>query len=317
MVGLSLVMLTGWGGNVSLGQFAVVGVGAMTAGNLLVRWNVDVFVALIAAGVAGALVSAIIGIPALRIPGFGLAVATIAFAVSLDAYFLNPVNFPSFVPSQIVRPVLWKRFDLAEQRNVLWVALAGLLLAVAVVRAVRRSRIGRVVIATRDNPRFAGALAVPTTATRLQSFVLAGAIAGVAGGIYILALGGVGQKTFPPEASIEVFSYTAIGGLGSPAGALLGILGFRGVDFVLAANLSSQAAEAIRLSLSGVGLLAVLYLMPGGLWQAVQRLRDAVVRRLVPAAYQMKLAEDPGPDDAGGDRPADEVGAISSALGGG
>ncbi|MDX6233935.1 MAG: hypothetical protein QOH68_3017, partial [Nocardioidaceae bacterium] len=200
MVGLSLVMLTGWGGNVSLGQFAIVGVGAMTAGNLLVRWNVDAFVALAAAGVVGGLISAVIGIPALRIPGFGLAVATVAFAVSFDAYFLNPVNFPSFVPSQIVRPVLWKRFDLGEERNVLWVALAGLLAAVAVVRAVRRTRIGRVVIATRDNPRFAAALAVPSTKVRLQAFVLAGAIAGVAGGIYILALGGVGQRTFPPEA---------------------------------------------------------------------------------------------------------------------
>jgi branched-chain amino acid transport system permease protein len=315
MVGLSLVLLTGWGGNVSLGQFAIVGIGAVVAGNLMVRWNADAFVALAAAGLAGALISALIGIPALRIPGFGLAVATLSFAVTLDAYILNPVNFPDWVPSRIVRPVLWKRFDLGEQRNALWLAMGGLLLAVAVVRAVRRTRIGRVVLATRDNPRFAGALSVPTTRTRLQAFVLAGAIAGVAGGINVIVLGGAGQNTFPPDMSIEVFSYTAIGGLGAPAGALLGILGFRTIDFWLGANLNSDAAAVIRAGLSGFGLLFVLYVMPGGLWQAVQRVRDAVLRRLVPSAYAIG-GEGESVSARHEDAPADEVGAIASALGG-
>lgn len=277
IVGLSLVVLTGWGGTVSLGQFAVVGVGAVTAGNLLVRWNVDVFVALAAAGLAGAAVSAVIGVPALRIPGFGLAVATLAFAVTLDSYVLNPVNFPDHVPNQIVRPVLWKRFDLADERVAAAFSLGALLLAVAVVRAVRRTRPGRIVLATRDNPRFAAALAVPTTRTRLQAFVLAGALAGVAGGLHILVLGGAGQGTFRPELSIEVFSYAAIGGLSSPAGAVFGILAFRGVDFALAEWFSGDVAAIVRLSLSGAGLLVVLYLLPGGLWQAVQRARDVAV----------------------------------------
>jgi branched-chain amino acid transport system permease protein len=309
MVGLSLVILTGWGGNVSLGQFAIVGIGAMAAGNLLVRYNTDVFVALVAAAAAGAVLSAVIGIPALRIPGFGLAVATIGFAVALDSYFLNPVNFPGWVPTQVIRPVLFKRFDLAEETNLLVLAIVGLVATLLVTRAVARTRIGRVVVATRDNPRFAGALAVPTTKVRLQAFVLAGAIAGVAGGLDVVILAGAGQGTFRPELSIEVFSFAAIGGLATPAGALLGILGFRWIDFVLAAQFSGDTASILRLSLSGFGLLAVLYLLPGGLWQAVQRLRDAVVRRLVPSAYRM--------EEQAGDHPAeppDEVAAIRAAL---
>src|SRR5690606_1587358 len=119
---------------------------------------------------------------------------------------------------------------------------------------------------------------------------------------------GAGQGTFRPELSIEVFSYAVIGGLATPAGALLGILGFRWIDFVLAANFSGDTASILRLSLSGFGLLLVLYLPPGGRRQAVQRVRDAVVRRLVPAAYRMD--DDPG----GPDEPTDEVAAIGAAL---
>ena len=100
LVAVSLVVLTGWGGNISLGHFGIVGIGAMVAGNLLSRWNVDLFVAMVVAMAAGALVAIAIGLPALRIRGFYLAVTTIAFAVALDSYFLNPVNFSSFVPDR-------------------------------------------------------------------------------------------------------------------------------------------------------------------------------------------------------------------------
>ena len=314
MVGLSLVVLTGWGGSVSLGQFAVVGAGAMFAGNLLERWNVDAFVSILAATAFGALVSAIIGIPALRIAGFGLAVATISFAVSLDAYFLNPVNFPDLVPGDVIRPLLFKRFDLEDERVLALLCVGFLLLSLAVARALRRTRPGRNVIATRDNVRFAGALGVPTTLTRIQSFVLSGAIAGAAGGLYMITIKAAGQGTFRPEMSIELFSYAAIGGLATPAGAVLGILGFRGIDFVLAEQtwLDKEQADIIRLSLSGAGLLFVLYLLPGGLWQGVQSLRDRGLRLL-------GVSDDGGrPDLVGGDgdddAPADEVGAIASAV---
>ena len=149
LVAMSLVVLTGWGGNISLGQFGIVGIGAMVAGNLLTRWNVDLFVAMALSMLVGALVAVAIGLPALRIRGLYLAVTTIAFAVALDSYFLNPVNFPDFVPSTTFPPILWKRFDMESQ----WVryefCLGVVGLAALVVRAIRRSRPGRVMIGTR------------------------------------------------------------------------------------------------------------------------------------------------------------------------
>ncbi|HEV3225442.1 MAG TPA: ABC transporter permease, partial [Acidimicrobiales bacterium] len=232
LVALSLVVLTGWGGNISLGQFGIVGVGAMTAGELMLHWNVDVFVATLAAVAVGAIVAVLIGLPALRIRGLYLAVTTIAFAVALDSYFLNPVNFPNLVPDRIQRPVLWKRFELDSQWVTFYFCVLALALGIMVVRAVRRSRAGRVVVGTRDNERAAAALAVPTTRVKLQTFVLSGCIAGLAGALYVVTLGGAGQGTFKPDMSIEVFSFAVIGGLGSISGALSGVGLFRLLDFL-------------------------------------------------------------------------------------
>ncbi|HZN14037.1 MAG TPA: ABC transporter permease [Acidimicrobiales bacterium] len=316
IVAVSLVVLTGWGGNISLGQFAIVGAGAMAAGNLMMRWNVDFFIAAAFAALVGAVVAVLIGLPALRIRGLYLAVTTLAFAVALDSYFLNPVNFSSYVPEQVIRPVLWKRFDMGSEWITLYFSIGALVLITLVVRAIRRSRAGRVMIATRDNDRAADAFAVPTTRVKLQTFVFAGAIAGLAGALYVLALSGSGQGTFKPGMSLEVFSFAVIGGLGSVAGALSGVFFFRGVDFVLAENFSGSTAEILRLSLTGAGLLFVLYFLPGGLWQLVQAQRDRYLRwvanrrdLLVPS-----LVADRRVDDDADDHAEDETSVIAGAL---
>jgi branched-chain amino acid transport system permease protein len=316
IVAMSLVVLTGWGGNISLGQFGIVGVGAMAAGNLMMRWNVDFFVAAAFAIVVGALVAVLIGVPALRIPGLYLAVTTLAFAVALDSYFLNPVNFSSFVPETVIRPVLWKRYDMGSEWVTFFFCLAALVLTVLVVRGIRRSRAGRVMIATRDNDRAADAFAVPTTRVKLQTFVFSGAIAGLAGALYVLVLSGSGQGTFKPVMSLEVFSFAVIGGLGTVAGAMSGVFFFRGVDFVLAEHFSGQVASILRLSLSGTGLLLVLYFLPGGLWQAVQRVRDRYLRRVAARRGLLvpSLVADRRADDDTDDHPEDETSVIAGAL---
>jgi branched-chain amino acid transport system permease protein len=321
LVAVSLVVLTGWGGNISLGHFGIVGIGAMTAGEVMLRWNLDLFLGIACSVAAGAIVAVLIGLPALRIKGLYLAVTTLAFAVALDSYFLNPVNFPSLVPDSIIRPVLWKRFDLESQWVTFYFCLATLLVAVAIVRAVRRTRAGRVMIGTRDNERAASAMAVPTTRVKLQTFVLSGCLAGLAGALYVVVLTGSGQGTFKPTMSIEVFSFAVIGGLGSISGAMAGVFLFRLLDFVLAKHASGDAATIIRLGLTGSGLLFILYFLPGGLWQFVHRQRDRYLRvvanrrnLLVPSLVADKRVEDEGDDDAAEDQPEDETTVIAGAL---
>src|SRR5581483_5555517 len=153
IVGVSLVILTGWGGHISLGQFGIVGVGAVVGGNLVAKAHADLFLALLAAGAAGALVALIVGLPALRIQGLFLAVTTLAFAIALNAYFFNPDRFGSLLPTDVTRPNLWHRFDMESNYTSYLVCLAFLAIAILASLGVRKARSGRVVVATRDNQR--------------------------------------------------------------------------------------------------------------------------------------------------------------------
>ena len=128
MVALSLVVLSGWSGTVSLGQYAIVGVGAVVAGDLLVKLNLDLFAALGAAAAAGGVIGLVLGAPALRIKPMYVLVSSLAFAAAMDQFFLNPVNYPSWIPGDVVRPVVWKRYPLGSERAAYYLCLAALVL---------------------------------------------------------------------------------------------------------------------------------------------------------------------------------------------
>ena len=307
MIGVSLVILTGWGGHISLGQFGIAGVSGMVAANLIANNNVDFFAVILIAGVVGAAVALIVGIPALRIRGLFLAVTTLAFAIALDNYFLNQNTFPQFIQTRVSRGLLWERFDLENNYDMYVVCLVFLVLAILVAVGIRKTRSGRVLVATRDNQRAAESASVPTTLTKLSGFLLAGAIAGVAGALQIILIQGLSVGTFSPIDSITVFSTAVIGGLGSITGAIIGVLLFKYLETL-------TWLGDLRLALNGAGLLVVLYLLPGGLGQLVFNGRDRVLRRiadrrgiLVPSLVADKRTES-------GDHAADEVDLLRGAL---
>jgi branched-chain amino acid transport system permease protein len=310
MIGVSLVILTGWGGNISLGQFGIAGIAGMVAANLVANNNADFFLVTIAAGATGAVIAMIVGVPALRIKGLFLAVTTLAFAIALDSYFLNQNTFPQFVKTSVKRPLLWERFDLNDNYHFYLVCLTFLVLAILASLGVRKARSGRVLIATRDNQRAADAASVPTTSIKLSGFLLAGTIAGVAGALNVMAIKGLAVGTFNPTDSITVFSTAVIGGLGSMTGAIFGVLLFKYFETL-------TWLGDLRLAVNGLGLLVVLYFLPGGLGQLLFSLRDRLLRRvaerrdiLVPSLVADKRVEE------GADKPSDEVDMLRGALSG-
>ncbi|HEY2815333.1 MAG TPA: ABC transporter permease [Acidimicrobiales bacterium] len=308
LIGVSLVILTGWGGHISLGQFGIAGVGGMVAANMIANNNVDFFFVILAAAGAGALIALLVGLPALRITGLFLAVTTLAFAIALDSFFLNQNTFPQFIKSKVSRGVLWERFNMNDNYVMYLVCLGFLAVAILLSLGVRKARNGRVLIATRDNQRAAEAASVPTTQVKLSGFLLAGAIAGVAGALDVLLIQGLSVGTFNPLDSITVFSTAVIGGLGSITGALIGVLLFKYLETL-------TFLGDLRLALNGLGLLVVLYLLPGGLGQLVFNVRDRILRRiaarrgiLVPSLLADKREAD------GEDKPDDEVDLLRGAL---
>jgi branched-chain amino acid transport system permease protein len=271
MAALSLVVLTGWSGTVSLGQAGIVGVGGVVAANLIAKANLDLFLTIAASAAAGAVVAVLIGLPAFRVKGMFLAATTLAFAVAMESYLVNPTNFPGWIPGSYDRPVLWKHIDLGGERPMYYLCLAALVVVILVVHTTTRTRPGRVLRATRDNARAAAAMAVPTVRVQLAGFVLAGVIAGAAGALHATLLRGVGYQTYPVASSILVFSMAVIGGISSLSGTLLG------VAFV---QILTLAVPRLALVFTGAALLVVLYAAPGGIGQVLEGIRDRVVRRL-------------------------------------
>ncbi|MGH9231982.1 MAG: ATP-binding cassette domain-containing protein [Acidimicrobiales bacterium] len=268
LVALSMVVLTGWGGVVSLGQVAVMGVGAVITANLIADRNADLFVSLGLAALAGGLIALVLGLPALRVSGQFLAVTTLAFAVAMQLYFLNPANYESLLPAAYERPELWGALELSNERWLYALALVLVVAGVYIVRNLKAARAGRSISATRDNSRGAAAAGINTVETRLAAFIFAGMLAGVAGGLHAVALRGIGQSTYPASTSLLVFSMAVIGGVSSLGGTLAGVALVQWTGYLF---------PDAQLLLTGVGLLAILLVMPGGLAQAFERLRDRFV----------------------------------------
>jgi branched-chain amino acid transport system permease protein len=268
---LSLVVLTGWGGQISLGQYGFVAVGAVVGGALTSRGHWPFLLALVAGSLAGTLIAVLVGLPALRIRGLFLALTTLALAVAVAAVGLNP-NYVHFLPKVVSRPrFLWVNME--DERAYYYFCLVCLLGAVAAAMSMRRSRTGRVLIAMRENERTAQSFGVNLVRTRLATFALSGFLAAFAGVLLAAHQHRVAATSFGPEASIQIFLMAVIGGLGSVPGALTGAI-YLGV-----LNLAINNGVARQLG-SGVLLLLLLLVFPGGLGAAVFRLRDSVLRRV-------------------------------------
>jgi ABC-type branched-subunit amino acid transport system ATPase component/ABC-type branched-subunit amino acid transport system permease subunit len=319
MVSVSMVVLSGWAGQISLGQFAFAGFGAAVAGSLATRQDADFFVTLGAAGLAGAVVAVLIGIPALRVQGLVLAVVTLAFAATVRNLVLNRDYLGDLLPpfdASIRRPVLWDRIDTTSDVRFYYVCLGGLVLAALCARAVRTSRSGRLFIGVRDNVRAAQSYGVSATVTRLSAFAVSGFLAALAGALFVYQQGSLDVDSFSVQFSLEVFIFTAVGGLSGVGPAIAGALLYNGLLLLQPLqHLFGYSATVEKIDTFTVhgAALTILAFAPGGLgslwydvrdrWlRGVAARRDLLVpslladRREAPAVHLEKPAFTPSPD---------------------
>lgn len=289
IVGVSLVVLTGWAGQISLGQFGIVGMSAAGAGGLIASHNIDFFAALAIGIGAGVVTALIVGLPATRIHGLYLAVTTLAFGYAVQYWFLNP-NYavgkhimPNTGAAAIRRPSLYSRFDLEDEKAFYFLCLGLLLLCVLAAQSFRKNRSGRVLIALRDNQRAATSYTIAPVRTRLAAFAVSGAICGVAGVLYAYQQHNVIPGNYDVFSSIGVFLAAAVAGLGSLSAGVLGVVLFEA--FVLFgpyvyAPLGPTWYSVIPLLLTGPLLILNLYVNPGGLAGWAFEKRDDWLRRI-------------------------------------
>ena len=271
IVALSLVVLTGWAGQVSLGQVAFMGIGGAVGGALTANEGWDLSIAILVAGAVGAIVAVVIGYPAIRRRGLTLAVITLAFALVTQTYLLNREFFGNWLPaSRIERPDLFGVIDIRSETRFYYFSLVVLGLMMLAARGIRNSRTGRALIAIRENENAARSYGIDAVRTTVVAFAISGFMAAVAGVLFVHLQNGLGTAPFDPRESLTAFSTVVIGGMGSLPGAVLGAVYIRGAQYFLPGNW--------QLIASGVGVLVVLWILPGGLAAAIARVRDAYLR---------------------------------------
>jgi branched-chain amino acid transport system permease protein len=306
MVTLSLLVLAGWAGQISLGQMAFAAAGGWVAAVLHAPFPI----LLLAAGLTGAGCSVLVGLPALRLRGLHLAITTLAFALATSAVLFDARYLGGSLPTQLKRPLLLG-VNLNDDRTFYYLVLLCLGLAVMSVLGMRRSRPGRVLIACKDNEQAAQAYGINLLRARLAAFAVAGAMSAVAGALFVFANRGVDAGSFAPDESMRMFLLAVLGGLGSVAGPLLGA----GWTALLQMTSTTPfAAVAVLLLAPGLGVMVLMWVTPGGLSQLVFAIRDMWLRRVAVRhriAVPSLLAD--GEAGAGGKIPIAPLGRIGRA----
>jgi ABC-type branched-subunit amino acid transport system permease subunit len=283
ILAVSVSLLTGTSGQISLGQVAFLGLGAAIAHQVTTQWSLPFLPAVVAAGGVGALAAVAIGLPALRRKGLFLAVTTLGFALVSQSWLIGQ-DWMAGVGATLHRPEV-AGVSFHGQHAYYLVVLGGLLVAVLLTRAVLSGPLGRTMVAIRDNEPQAAALGVDTTRVKLLAFAVSGFIAASAGALYGYGAEQFGPQNFPVVDGLRIVSVAVIGGLGSITGTVLAALLVFGVDRMV-------HVPEIRLVMTAMGLLVVLLFLPGGFAGPIARVRDWAARRLAGTPEGTEPVED-------------------------
>lgn len=268
IVCLSLVVLTGWAGQVSLGQFSFVAVGAILGGAISSRYSFWLALPLVPVITAG--FALLVGLPALRIKGLFLGITTFALAFAVQATLFKEEYFGWLLPDRVDRPRALL-LDFEDERSMYYLILVSVVGVVLLLTVLRRTRPGRTLIAIRENEPNVQSFGVSLLRMRLTAFALSGFICGFAGVLLAHHQRAVQASSFEPTLSLDVFLYTVVGGVGSIAGALLGAAYFALNQFI-------PDQSTLAFVFGPVGIVLLLYVAPGGLASLVFGLRDGVLR---------------------------------------
>lgn len=270
LVGVSIGIVSGMAGQLSLGQFAIAGIGAVVA--YQVARTTDSFpLAIVLGAIGGAVASALVGIPALRLRGLLLAVTSLSFAVAAQSWlFSRSWAFGGGV--SVPRPNIFG-LRVTTARGYYLVTLIVVTLGLLLARNVRRSSFGRTLIALRDNEDAARAFTIGATLRKLQAFAVAGALAGLGGALFAFSQQNLDPGSFESVSSIRAVAATMIGGIAVLVGPVPGALYLIALPRLLNLDFTE---EAVHLFVA----FFVILLFPNGITSIVRPLRDRIIARL-------------------------------------
>lgn len=278
---LSLMLLTGYAGQVSLGHAGLLAAGAFTAGILFKEFNAPIFVTLPAAAIVGAILGVIFGLPSLRLRGLYLAVSTLALhfvVVYLGGEYETKRGFSTGI--MVDAP---KIGGYTVSGGLVWyfILLAAAAATLLICANLLRSRTGRAWSAIRAHETVAEALGIGIAGYKLLAFVISSAIAAVAGALFAYYRSFVSVEAFSLFLSIQYVAMIIIGGMGSLLGAILGAAFVTLFPYLIEAvilklpNAQAYAGVLFAVNYAAFGVVMVLFLLfePLGLvgiWHRIQ-----------------------------------------------
>lgn len=270
IVGLGLMLLSGYTGLFSIGHAAFLGVGAYT-GAVLGNAGVPFPIPIVVAAVISAGVGVVVGLPALRVKGFYLAVATLAFAFVVEEIFARWESVTGGNAGISVSAPRLLDFRFASQESFYFVCLALTVLSTLLILNLLRSPIGRAFVAIRDSEISAQSMGIHLARYKTLAFSISAGLAGVAGALYAYKLQFISPDQFNIVMSLDLVLMLIIGGLGSVHGAFFGAIFLismpqviaLGKDFLPPAMAQASGLQAV---VYGVVLVAFVLFEPLGIY---------------------------------------------------
>jgi ABC-type branched-subunit amino acid transport system ATPase component/branched-subunit amino acid ABC-type transport system permease component len=283
IIGLSLVVVTGYAGQVSLAQLALAGTAAFTLSFLTESWGVPFPLAPLLAAVFATAIGVVIGLPALRLRGLTLGVVTLALAYAIEAVWFRNTDIVPTGGVEIDPPELFgwdlgigagEAFPRIEFGLLCLVALIAVALGVA---ALRRSALGSAMLAVRANERSAAGVGVNVVRVKVMAFALASFIAGLGGALLAYRRGVVTFDSFTAIGGLALLSTAYLAGITSVWGGInAGIIASSGIVFI-ALDRWVDLGEWFQV-ITGVLLVATIIAHPEGIASGGHELADRLAR---------------------------------------
>ena len=312
-IALSVVVLTGYVGQVSLAQMSLAGIGGFMLGHISSGWGIGFPWSLILAGLCAVPVGLIIGLPALRLRGVNLAVVTLGFAAAMDATIFTSLSFTGGTGGLPIPPPRLPGLNLGITQGKSYptlifgalVLLIVILLGLLVAR-LRRGPAGRMLLAIRSNERAAGSVGINVAQGKLMAFGLAAFIAGIGGALTGYMQGELTSDSFAAFTSIGLLAIVFVAGVGRIAGAAAAGIMFSAAGlFVTFLNLHLNVGK-YQAIVAGVALVLTAVQNPDGITSTATGKGPAValakLRDRAAGEYQKRLGARtaaPGSDGPG------------------
>ena len=273
---LGLNILIGYNGQFSLGHGAFYAIGAYTAAIMMTQGGLAYYWTIPSAGVVCLVAGFLFGLPALRLEGLYLALATFALSVAtpqLLKYDAISKWTGGVQGVTIIKPDPPFGLGISQDRWLYYFSLVVMLLLFVCAWNLLRGRTGRALKAIRDNPIAASAMGVNTALYKSLTFGVSALYTGVAGALGAIAVQFVAPDSFNLFLSISFLVGLVIGGLGSIPGAVFG-----GVVIVFIPNFAEQVSKAAPWAIYGTFLILFMYFMPTGIWGFLRMLYARLTR---------------------------------------